>query len=437
MVSPSLRIQIWSSNYDPEPQGIAPVSGVVARTLSRRGHQVTVVAAHPHYPAPVWGTRVTPYRERREGVDVLRLPIWAGRANAAQRARQELSFVAGLGAASPILPTADVILGVTPSFPALAVLMATAAFRRTPWVMWLQDILPDGAVMTGVVREGLLLSAARRLERAAYRSAERIVVVSDAFRRNLMLKGVPEDKITVVFNPLTRSSRVDKHGPAMPPQILVMGNIGRSQGLDDIVRAFEASAALAAQGALLRIAGSGVAEADVAQAITTSRVEMLGLLPEADLVREIRLASLGIVTQRPDVAEFNLPSKLMNYFAAGLPVLASVRPESETALIVERSQGGWVTDAASPGAFAAKATELLASPGRMSAAGVRGRAFADENFAADCVVDRIEGQLLEAASGSRRVRGPAASLRVESSGLQPGRRPVQSSPVPAVTGAYH
>ena len=103
--------------------------------------------------------------------------------------------MAGLGAASPILPTADVILGVTPSFPALAVLMATAAFRRTPWVMWLQDILPDGAVMTGVVREGLLLSAARRLESAAYRSAERIVVVSDAFRRNLMLKGVPEDKI--------------------------------------------------------------------------------------------------------------------------------------------------------------------------------------------------------------------------------------------------
>ena len=361
---------------------------------------------------------------------MLRLPIWAGRASGAQRARQELSFVAGLGAASPILPTADVILGVTPSFPALAVLMATAAFRRTPWVMWLQDILPDGAVMTGVVREGLLLSAARRLERAAYRSAERIVVVSEAFRRNLMLKGVPEDKITVVFNPLTRTSAVDEHGPALPPQILVMGNIGRSQGLDDIVRAFEASPALAAQGARLRIAGCGVAEADVARAITTSRVEMLGLLPEADLVREIRLASLGIVTQRPDVAEFNLPSKLMNYFAAGLPVLASVRPESETARIVERSQGGWVTDAASPGAFAAKATELLRSPDRMSAAGARGRAFADQNFAADCVVDRIEGELLEAASGSGRVIRPDGIVASAVARRRPERRPIKSSRSP-------
>jgi colanic acid biosynthesis glycosyl transferase WcaI len=215
-----------------------------------------------------------------------------------------------------------------------------------------------------------------------------------------------------------------------------MGNIGRSQGLDDIVRAFEASPALAAQGARLRIAGSGVAEADVARAITTSRVEMLGVLPEADLVREIRLASLGIVTQRPDVAEFNLPSKLMNYFAAGLPVLASVRLESETARIVERSQGGWVTDAASPGAFAAKATELLRSPGRMSAAGVRGRAFADQNFAADCVVDRIECELLGAASRSDRVIASAPSVRLRSPGRRPERRPIKSPALPLTSSGY-
>ena len=160
----------------------------------------------------------------------------------------------------------------------------------------------------------------------------------------------------------------------------------------------------------------------MARAITTSRVEMLGVLPEAELVREIRLASLGIVTQRPDVAEFNLPSKLMNYFAAGLPVLASVRPESETARIVERSQGGWVTDAASPRSFAAKANELLRNPVRLLAAGVRGRRYAELNFAADCVVDRIEGELREAF----RVGRPPIRRGVATRGARWARPPARA-----------
>lgn len=72
-------MQIWSYNYDPEPQGIAPLSAALAPELLARGHDVLVVAAHPHYPEPAWGRRVRPYRERRNVVPVLRLPLWAGR----------------------------------------------------------------------------------------------------------------------------------------------------------------------------------------------------------------------------------------------------------------------------------------------------------------------------------------------------------------------
>ena len=60
-----LRVQLWSYNYDPEPTGIAPVSKVCAEGLRDRGHDVEVVAAHPHYPEPAWGNRLVPYRETR------------------------------------------------------------------------------------------------------------------------------------------------------------------------------------------------------------------------------------------------------------------------------------------------------------------------------------------------------------------------------------
>src|SRR4051794_21342489 len=107
---------------------------MLARALRDRGHEVLVVAAHPHYPEPAWGVRVRPYRERRDGMQVLRLPLWPGRGSGLARIRQELSFVASLSGVAPLLPAADVVVAVTPSFPALATTIGFSRARRTPWV---------------------------------------------------------------------------------------------------------------------------------------------------------------------------------------------------------------------------------------------------------------------------------------------------------------
>ena len=75
---------------------------------------------------------------------------------------------------------------------------------------------------------------------------------------------------------------------------------------------------------------------------------MLGVLGPDDLKAEIDRSHLGAVTQAYSGGEFNVPSKLMNYLAVGLPVVASVRPESEAARIVEQSGAGWVSDSSDP-----------------------------------------------------------------------------------------
>ena len=121
-----MHIQLWSYNYDPEPSGIAPLSAVWARAMQARGHDVEVVAAHPHYPEPRWGRTLRPYREIRDGIRVLRLPLWIGRGSALQRMRQEASFATAMSLAAPTLRTPDVIVAVSPSFPALVPAMANA-----------------------------------------------------------------------------------------------------------------------------------------------------------------------------------------------------------------------------------------------------------------------------------------------------------------------
>lgn len=401
-----MRIQIWSYNYAPEPQGIAPLSTVLAETLGRRGHDVLVVAAHPHYPQPEWGVSMRPYRERRSGVPVLRLPLWIGRDSGMQRLRQEASFALAQSLTAPLLPACDAIIAVSPSFPALAAAMGSGRLRRTPWVLWLQDIVTDGAESTGLLPPGRLLDAARAFERATYRSAARVVVISDAFRENLLGKGVDASKIVRIFNPMTA---VAAPAPADVDsgRIVVMGNIGHSQGLDRIVRAFEASADLAAAGARLVIVGHGVEADKVRAVIRTDRVEMPGVMTGRALESELRRSALAVVSQRADVAEFNLPSKLMNYMAHGLPVLASVRPGSETGRLVLESGAGWVTDAADPDAFARRAAKALGRPDELRERGAAGRRYAMEHFHPDSVAGRFETLLEEIVGPGRGSGGPS------------------------------
>ena len=397
-----LTVQLWSYNYDPEPTGIGIVSTVWARGLRDRGHHVEVVAAHPHYPEPRWGTRMVPYRETRDGIPVLRLPLWIGRASAAERYRQELTFMTAQAAATPFLRRPDVLVSASPSFPALLPAMFNVKARRIPWVLWLHDLLPDGAAATGLVDEsGAVLKLARRLERAAYRGADRIVVLSRSFTDNLTAKGVPREKIELIYDPATRvpaTPAARRDGPAL--RILSMGNIGHSQGLTSLVRAFESHPT---NGSTLVITGTGVAADEARAEIVSDRVRMLGMVDDDDLELELTYANVALVSQRCDGSEFNIPSKLMNFMAYGLPILAAVNPAGEVARIVRDSGAGWVVNSSDPDGFPHEVARLARAGNEVETRAAAARRYADEHFTQAGFAARFEHTLYDvAAAGCRR-----------------------------------
>jgi colanic acid biosynthesis glycosyl transferase WcaI len=396
-----MRIQLWSYNYAPEVTGIAPVSEVWAKAMKDLGHEVDVVAAWPHYPEPRWDHPRRPYREVRDGIPVTRLPLWVGRGNTAQRIRQELSFAIAQTAAIPALKRPDVMVCASPSFPALAPAIVNARVRRIPWVLWLHDILPDGAAATGLVEDGPVLRAARALERVAYREADSIVVLSTAFTRNLEAKSVPADKIELIYDPATRSPQPNGTARRNGLKLLSMGNIGFSQGLTELVRAFESSPELNPDIQLV-ITGSGVAAPDAAAEVRTGRVEMLGLVDSDRLEYELHDATLALVSQRHGGEEFNIPSKIMNFMMYGLPVVASVDPDSEVAHIVRESGGGWVVDNADPTTFASALREITASPDQIALRAVASREYAERHFDVASFARRFDDVLQGVVRSGRR-----------------------------------
>lgn len=372
---------------------MGPMAARWAEAMCARGHRVEVVTAHPHYPGPLWGRRLRPYRETRNGIPVLRLPLVIGHRTTAARIVEEATYAASAAVAAALRSAPDAAVAVSPSFLGLFPVLASARLRRFPWVLWLEDILPDAAATTGLIREGLALRTAEHLERFIYRSADRIVVISDAFRKNLLGKGVPPWKVTHIYNPYSRGlgeRRAGQNG-LVPARILYMGNMGHSQNLPALVRAFEASSALGDEARLI-LAGTGELALDVAAEIRSTRVQMPGLLL-GELEEEIQRATIGLVPQRPDTDEFNLPSKLMNLMSRGVPVLASVNPQSEIARIVRESGAGWVVDAADPEAFPRALRSILADQAELERRGTAGLKFARRNFSPEAVATRFEDLL--------------------------------------------
>lgn len=385
----SLRLQLWSWNYEPEPTAMGPMAARWAEAMSARGHQVEVVTAHPHYPGPLWGRRLRPYRETRNGIPILRLPLLIGHRTTAARILEEATYAASAAAAAAFRSAPDVAVVVSPSFLGVFPVLASARLRRFPWILWLEDILPDAAATTGLLREGLALRTAQHMERFMYRSASRIVVISDAFRENLLGKGVPPWKVAHIYNPYTRGAGEPRaHNGVDPARVLYMGNMGFSQNLPALVRAFETSSAVGDEARLI-LAGTGELALEVAAEIRSTRVQMPGLLLD-ELEGEMQRATIGLVPQRPDVDEFNLPSKLMNLMSRGVPVLASVNPQSEIARIVRQSGAGWVVDAADPEAFPSQLHDILADQSELTRRGAAGLEFARQHFSPDAVAARFE-----------------------------------------------
>lgn len=387
-----MRIQLWSYNYDPEPTGIGPLSATFARAMSQRGHRVDVIAAHPHYPEPRWGRRLTPYREVRDGVSVLRVPLWYGRRSAAQRIRQELSYCAAAIAVTPFVGRPDVIVATSPSFPGLGPVMGHARMRGVPWVLRLHDILPDGAMATGILNDGPLVRMARRFELHAYSAAARVVVISDSFVENLRGKGVADGKLVRLYDPATRAIQTTARDESGVEEryVLTMGNVGLTQNLKRLTEAFQGSDALAELDARFVIAGDGEAGADVRAAINTGRVAVTGVLDDTSLERELRRASVAVISQRYEGIDFNVPSKLMNFMGHGIPIVASVRRESEVARIISASGAGWVTDCAHPAEWARQLAVVMREPRERRLRGEAGLRFAREHFAPEKFAERFE-----------------------------------------------
>jgi len=415
-----MRIGIFSQWYDPEP-GPAATTGVMARALGARGHEVHVLTGFPNYPS---GAIMNGYRQRAvmretlEGVNIVRVPLYPSHdGSALRRMANYASF--GLSAAAlgvPALPPMDVLwVNYSPITLALPMWLQQA-LRRTPTVCEVADLWPDTLSVAGLQGAGAVARWGRgALDRwceAMYASSQAVVHISPGVGDVLESRGVPAERLHYipksadesVFHPNGRSQRAALGIDEDATVLLYAGAMGAAQGLESLL---DACALVDDPRIVVLLAGSGTREHALRQQAVTlglGNVRFLGRVPQEDMTDLLATADLGYVSlARHATSAITMPSKTQSILAVGRPILAAA--DGDVADLVEAHDVGFTARSGEADAIAEGLRAALARGRReLGAMGGRARHLYESEFSVGRLASQTEELLLSVASTQRRDR---------------------------------
>lgn len=401
-----MRILMLTQWFEPEPffKGLQ-----FARELARRSHRVEILTGFPNYPGgklfPGYRLRAV-QREVIEGIPVLRVPLYPSHDSSSfKRVTNYVSFAlsaAFLGGA--LVKPADVMYVYHPPATVGLAAFAISRLRGIPFIYDIQDLWPDTLAATGMMPNRAVLAVVGRWCRFVYRKAAGIVVLSPGFRDKLIERGVPADKIEVIYNWSdqvrinTEMGPVDRNlFPAGCFHVVFAGTMGKAQALDSVLAA---ALLLLNRRPLVRFTfiGGGV-EADSlsrkAAQLGLANVQFLPRRSPSEMGTVFLAADALLVHLRDDpLFAITVPSKTQSYLAAGRPIIMAVR--GDAADLVRRAGAGVTCNPQSPESLAAAIEELIQLPAdERSHIGERGRTFYERELSLRVGVDRFERLFLK------------------------------------------
>lgn len=237
--------------------------------------------------------------------------------------------------------------------------------REVPFVYNLQDVFPDSLVTTGMTREGSLLwKIGRKVENYTYKRADAIIVISESMKRNIMAKGVPEEKIRVVSNWIdTEATRpVEKEDNRLFEEFgidkekftaVYAGNFGAAQGADVVLQA----AKLLPETQFVIFGGGAGFENAKKAAADMPNVIINGLLPQERVPEVYSLGGVALITCKKGVGGSGMPSKTWSIMACNTPIVAAFDTDSELAQIIQKADAGLCVEPENPEALAQAITQ--------------------------------------------------------------------------------
>lgn len=403
----------------------------LSRHWSEAGHRVTVVSGTLNY---VTGETPPEYRgrwmvETHDGpVRVLRCHVPSTyQASYAGRMWAFFAFTLSAGTAALRIADADVVIGTSPPLPIILPAWLLARRKRAGLVFEIRDLWPESAITTGVLRKDSALTRALfALERWGCRVADRVNVLTPAFREDLIRRGLaPEDKIvfvpngadTDVFTPGPRMNEVrQKYGWGDRFVVMYAGAHGRANAVGQLLDAAERLRDR--PDIMIVTVGDGLERARLdaeARVRGLTNVMLCGPQPKDEMPAFVRACDVGAaVLQNNPTFRTVYPNKVFDYMACERPTLLAIDGVARQ-LVCDEARAGVFATPEDPESIAAAIRQLADDPEGRAAMGQRGRAWVVANASRQALADRYLKILAGLIAG-----GEAGNQAETASGAAPG-----------------
>lgn len=409
-----VRIFFVNRYFYPDHSATSQMLGDLAFALADRGHRITVVTSRLSYDDPA---ARFPGRETVRGVEIIRIATTGfGRSGLLGRAVDYVTFY--LAAALLLLRQVrrgDMVVAKTDP-PLLSIVTTPVVrLRGAQPVNWLQDVYPEVVTALGMARGGfsrIPFAVLRWLRDRALQKASLNVAIGERMATELHRSGATPAQIRIIPNwadgrlvrPVERRDNELRREWGLADAFVVgySGNLGRAHDTETILAAIALTAtscALPATDATSGTSASAPAHRDCAVewlfvgggaqlARLKARIERRGdrnvrfepYQPRDRLSASLAVPDVHLITLRPGLEGFIVPSKYYGIAAAGRPAIFIGDPEGEIGRILSASGTGLVV-AEGDGAALARAIVALACDRRSAdEMGRKARALFDEKY---------------------------------------------------------
>lgn len=348
-----MKILFLTDNFPPEVNAPASRTFDHCREWVKKGDEVTVITCAPNFPQ---GKVYPGYKnkfwqeERIDGIRVIR--VWSYIVANKGFLKRTLDFISYSVSSffAGLFVKSDLIVATSPQFFTALSGRALSFWKRTPWVMEVRDLWPESIKTVGAMKDNAFIRHFEWQEKRCYKSAVKIVVVTDSFRKKLIERGIPSEKIAVVKNGVDRSlfipeqkdteliSKLKLEGKTVVGYI---GTHGMAHKLDFIIQTASKLKDTNPEYHFLFIGNGAEKEKllKLKEDLNCDNVTMLDSVPKAEVKNYISILDVCLINLRKsDLFTTVIPSKIFENAAMEVPILMGV--EGEAKEIVENYNAG-------------------------------------------------------------------------------------------------
>lgn len=401
-----MRILLLNQYYWPDVAATAQILTDLAEGLVRYGHEVTVICSRRSYTGN--GPALLA-RERRNGVQIIRLPAVGGgkKASFGRRLADFMSFYALAAVKCLSLPKHDVVVTLTtPPLIGLVGRMLQLA-KGTRHVHWCMDMYPDIQLAHGMIRQnGAVHRLLSSCTRSFVRAADAVCVLGPHMRTRLLAYEPSRTKVHTVpvwadgdrLKPVDHNANwfLKKHGLSGKFVVMYSGNIGAGSSFDTIVQVIrqlghdpEIRFAFIGDGSQLRALKRFAKE---------HHLRNLLFLPYQNrqhLRFSLSAGDAHLVTVKPGLEGMKVPGKTYGIMAVGRPIIYIGNPKGEVYDLVKEQKIGCAVEEGDVQGLLAGITFFRQNPSSGRTMGHRARRLFEESYDSAKVIPKMERILRE------------------------------------------